>query len=131
MTNEIILTPYQSTVFNATEALLRTQGYLGEALFEDTYVLSKKLAQYIVTSVPANGTVVSSYPTKAYNAVLGISTTTASAGSGTPAAAADLNDLAEEFAGDPPILGELAQGPLLATIDDGRPPANGGSGTAG
>ena len=72
MKDEIILTPYQANIFASAEMLLRTQGYLGESLFEDTYVLSKKLAEYIVANVPANGSNASSYPTKAYNAVLGI-----------------------------------------------------------
>ena len=72
MKDEIIFTQYQADVFSAAERLLKTQGYLGESLFEDTYVLSKKLAQYVATSIPSNGTDVAAFGTKAYNAVLGI-----------------------------------------------------------
>ena len=78
MTNEIILTPYQATVFNATEALLRTQGYLGEALFEDTYVISKKLAQYIQSSIPQSSGNVSVNAMMAYNSIIGTVTGTVS-----------------------------------------------------
>ena len=74
MTNEIILTPYQATVFNAAEALLRTQGYLGEALFEDTYVISKKLAQYVQSSIPQSNGTVSVNAMEAYNHILGVVT---------------------------------------------------------
>jgi len=52
MINEIILTPYQKSVFLAAEQLLKTQGYLNNPLFEDTYVLSKKLTHYVKNSVP-------------------------------------------------------------------------------
>jgi hypothetical protein len=76
MTNEIILSPYQATVFTAAEARLKTQGYLGMALFEDTYVLSKKLAQHIVTSIPPSQSGNTDWSTQhaliAYRAVLDI-----------------------------------------------------------
>ena len=72
MAKEIILSQFQSEIFNAAEQLLKTQGYLGESLFEDSYVLNKKLAQYIVMSVPQNGQVAADWALKSYNAVLGI-----------------------------------------------------------
>jgi hypothetical protein len=93
MIHEIILTPYQATVFNAAEVLLRTQGYLGEALFEDTYVISKKLAQYIQNSIPQSNGTVSVNATMAYNYVTlgGVTGTVSTGGS-----AGAINSAAQE-----------------------------------
>lgn len=76
MAEEIIFSDYQAEVFNEAESLLRTQGYLGEQLFEDTYVLQKRLADWIIDAVPVNGSASSlmSEATNAYNGVLGIAT---------------------------------------------------------
>ena len=92
MIHEIILTPYQATVFNAAEVLLRTQGYLGEALFEDTYVISKKLAQYIQNSIPQSNGTVSVNAMAAYNHILGVVTGTVSTGG----SAGAINSAAQE-----------------------------------
>ena len=76
MAEEIIFADYQAEVFNEAENLLRTQGYLGEQLFEDTYVLQKRLAEWVIDAVPVNGSRSSlmSDATNAYNGVLGIAT---------------------------------------------------------
>jgi hypothetical protein len=49
---------------------------LGEQLFEDTYVLQKRLAKWVIDAVPVNGSRSSlmSDATNAYNGVLGIAT---------------------------------------------------------
>lgn len=76
MAEEIIFSDYQAEVFNEAEMLLRTQGYLGEQLFEDTYVLQKRLADWVIDAVPVVGSESSlmSEATNAYNGVLGIAT---------------------------------------------------------
>ena len=76
MAEEIIFSEYQAEVFNEAEMMLRTQGYLGEQLFEDTYVLQKRLADWVIDAVPVNGSTSSlmSEATNAYNGVLGIAT---------------------------------------------------------
>jgi hypothetical protein len=71
---EIVFTDYQADVFNEAEMLLKTQGYLGEPLFEDTYVLNKRLAEWIMANTSMSGTTVESSATNAYNGVLGIET---------------------------------------------------------
>lgn len=71
---EIVFTDYQADVFNEAEMLLKTQGYLGEPLFEDTYVLNKRLAEWILANTSMSGTTVESSATNAYNGVLGIET---------------------------------------------------------
>tara|TARA_B110000858_G_C17765615_1_gene456900 strand:+ start:184 stop:714 length:531 start_codon:yes stop_codon:yes gene_type:complete len=71
---EIVFTDYQADVFNEAEMLLKTQGYLGEPLFEDTYVLNKRLAEWIMANTNMSGTTVESSATNAYNGVLGIET---------------------------------------------------------
>ena len=85
MAEEIIFTDYQADVFVEAEQLLKTQGYLGQPLFEDTYVLSKRLADYVIHNVPMfggsggarKGTNVMGEATNAYNGVLGIVVETA------------------------------------------------------
>lgn len=76
MAEEIIFSEYQAEVFNEAEMMLRTQGYLGEQLFEDTYVLQKRLADWVIDGVPVDGSTSSlmSEATNAYNGVLGIAT---------------------------------------------------------
>lgn len=76
MAEEIIFSEYQAEVFNEAEMMLRTQGYLGEQLFEDTYVLQKRLADWVIDAVPVDGSTSSlmSEATNAYNGVLGIAT---------------------------------------------------------
>jgi hypothetical protein len=71
---EITLTTYQAQIFKMVEDFFSSKGYLGEDLFEDTYVLQKRLAEYIVGNVSLDRTSESdSYvATKVYNRVLGI-----------------------------------------------------------
>ena len=71
---QIIFTEYQARVFNQTEAMYKTTGYLGISLFEDSYGLSKKTAQVVVSSVPLSGTLnaINQFATNTYRTVLGI-----------------------------------------------------------
>ena len=46
--NEVQLSEYQASVFLEAENILRNDGYLGEDLFEDTYVLQKAMVEYFV-----------------------------------------------------------------------------------
>ena len=70
----IVFTEYQARVFNQTEAMYKTTGYLGISLFEDSYNLSKKTAQVVVSDVPLSGTPnqVNTFATSTYRTVLGI-----------------------------------------------------------
>jgi len=132
MTNEIILSPYQATVFTAAEARLKTQGYLGMALFEDTYVLSKKLAEYIKSNVNPNGGSHSTHSTNAYNYVLGISTSTPSGGGGgTDNNSTIIEDLEDEFLIEEQADVALGPNTGLPPGRGGGNPTTGGSGTAG
>jgi hypothetical protein len=93
MAEQIIFSDYQAAVFNQTTNLLKTQGYLGEQLFEDTYVLQKRTADWIISNVPVMGLVgsvmaeatntyigsVMAEATNAYNGVLGITPNTSPA----------------------------------------------------
>ena len=74
MAEEIIFSEYQAEVFNEAEMLLRTQGYLGEQLFEDTYVLQKRVADWVIDNVPvaADGSTIADEAMMTYNGVLGI-----------------------------------------------------------
>ena len=71
---QIIFTEYQARVFNQTEAMYKTSGFLGISLFEDSYLLSKATANYIVSNIGLAGTVDSINPSasQTYRAVLGI-----------------------------------------------------------
>jgi hypothetical protein len=71
---QIIFTEYQARVFNQTEAMYKTSGFLGISLFEDSYLLSKATANYIVGNIGLSGTVDSINPSagQTYRAVLGI-----------------------------------------------------------
>jgi hypothetical protein len=73
--NEITLTTYQATIFNIVEGYFSSKGYLGEDLFEDTYVLQKKLVEYVVSNVSLNrgSESDSNIANRVYNAVLNIS----------------------------------------------------------
>ena len=53
---QIVFTEYQARVFNQTEAMYKTTGYLGISLFEDSYGLSKRTASYVVSNIPFSGT---------------------------------------------------------------------------
>lgn len=72
----ISFSAYQGEVFLRTEELYRTQGFSNTPLFEDTYVLSKRTAEYISANVSVNGNSVNTDATDVYNAILGISVTT-------------------------------------------------------
>ena len=71
---QIIFTEYQARVFNQTEAMYKTSGFLGISLFEDSYLLSKATANYIVGNIGLAGTLESINPSasQTYRAVLGI-----------------------------------------------------------
>ena len=71
---QIIFTEYQARVFNQTEAMYKTSGFLGVSLFEDSYLLSKATANYIVGNIGLAGTMDSINPSasQTYRAVLGI-----------------------------------------------------------
>ena len=72
---QIVFTEYQARVFNQTEAMYKTTGYLGISLFEDSYGLSKRTAEYIVGGgVPLAGGIsqINNFATQTYRAVLGI-----------------------------------------------------------
>ena len=72
---QIIFTEFQARVFNQTEAMYKTSGFLGISLFEDSYLLSKATANYIISGgAPLSGTVSSINPIAlaVYRAVLGI-----------------------------------------------------------
>lgn len=72
--NEIQLSEYQASVFLEAENILRNDGYLGEDLFEDTYVLQKAMVEYLVMNVPLNGSTadIQSTAREVYNEVLDI-----------------------------------------------------------
>jgi len=75
-TSEIEFSSYQSDVFVAAENLIRENGYLGESLFEDTYVLQKMMAEYVINNVPLSGQTnsITGEALDVYNDVLGIVT---------------------------------------------------------
>lgn len=75
---QIVFTEYQARVFNQTEAMYKTTGYLGISLFEDSYGLSKRTASYVVSNIPLSGTLpaLNGFATQTYRAVLGIATPT-------------------------------------------------------
>lgn len=55
-TKELVFSEYQAQVFNQVENAFKTNGYLGTPLFEDTYVLSKAVAELIIEEIPVTGT---------------------------------------------------------------------------
>lgn len=76
--NEIVFSEFQARVFNQTEAAYRVNGYLNTPLFEDSYLLSKATAEYIITNVGVSGqpSAVNTVAMDVYRAVLGIVPTT-------------------------------------------------------
>ncbi len=76
--NEVQLSEYQASVFLEAENILRNDGYLGEDLFEDTYVLQKAMVEYLVMNVPINGSTadIQSTAREVYNEVLDITPVT-------------------------------------------------------
>ena len=71
---EIELSEYQANVFVEAENILRNDGYLGEDLFEDTYVIQKAMVEYITMNIADTGTTaeISSDARQVYNGVLDI-----------------------------------------------------------
>ena len=69
---EIVLTPFQAQVFNQTIEYFKTTGVGGDNVFEDTYVLQKRVAEYIKGNVTTAGGSASSFVNQIYNGVLGI-----------------------------------------------------------
>lgn len=70
----LVFTEYQAQVFNQTEAMYKTTGFLGISLFEDSYGLSKSTAAYVVNNIPLAGTLaqLNTFAQQTYNGVLGI-----------------------------------------------------------
>lgn len=77
-TGQIIFTEYQARVFNQAEAAYKSNGYLSTPLFEDSYLLSKATATWILENVPLTGTnsSVNTQATATYRGVLGIAAPT-------------------------------------------------------
>ena len=75
---EVIFSEYQARVFNRTEALYKTNGYLSVALFEDSYLLSKATAKWVLENVSVGGTdtMVTGDALSTYRGVLGIAAPT-------------------------------------------------------
>lgn len=71
---EIELSEYQASVFVEAENILRNDGYLGQDLFEDTYVIQKAMVEYITMNITDIGTTaeISSDARQVYNGVLDI-----------------------------------------------------------
>ena len=69
---EIVLTPFQAQIFNQTIQYFKTNGVGGDNVFEDTYVLQKRVAEYIKQNVTTSGGSTSSFVNQIYNGVLGI-----------------------------------------------------------
>ncbi len=70
----IVFSEFQARVFNQTEAAYKTNGYLSTPLFEDSYLLSKATAQYVIEYVPLTGNQASvqNRALEVYRGVLGI-----------------------------------------------------------
>lgn len=70
----LVFTEYQAQVFNQTEAMYKTTGFLGISLFEDSYGLSKSTAAYVINNIPLSGTIaqMNGFAQQTYNGVLGI-----------------------------------------------------------
>jgi hypothetical protein len=112
---EIVLTQFQAQVFNQTVQYFRTNGVGGDNIFEDTYVLQKRIAEYIKQNIPQGGNAPSTFINQVYNGVLGI-TTTAPA----PPAA-----IATVFTEQPPIS-NISDVPVTATAAPVSPAAPAG-----
>ena len=72
--NDIIFSEFQARVFNQVEALYRVNGYLSTPLFENSFLLSKATATYIIDNVGVSGAAggVGSTALDVYREVLGI-----------------------------------------------------------
>lgn len=72
--NDIIFSEFQARVFNQVEALYRVNGYLSTPLFENSFLLSKATATYIIDNVGVSGAVggIGSTALDVYREVLGI-----------------------------------------------------------
>jgi len=73
--NDIIFSEFQARVFNQVEALYRVNGYLSTPLFENSFLLSKATATYIIDNVGVSGAAggIGSTALDVYREVLGIS----------------------------------------------------------
>jgi len=73
---EIELSEYQANVFTEVENLLKTNGYYGEPLFEDTYVIQKDVVEYVKNNISITGDIstIQSEALNVYNTILGINT---------------------------------------------------------
>lgn len=69
---EIVLSTSQAQVFNQTIQYFKTNGVGGDNVFEDTYVLQKRVAEYIKENVGENAPVNSTVVTQIYDGVLGL-----------------------------------------------------------
>jgi len=69
---EIVLSTSQAEVFNQTIQYFRINGVGGDNVFEDTYVLQKRVAEYIKENVGENAPVNSTLVTQIYDGVLGL-----------------------------------------------------------
>ncbi len=71
---EVTFSEFQARVFNRTEALYKTNGYLSVPLFEDAYLLSKATATYVIQNVSSAGTdpEITQAALSTYRGVLGI-----------------------------------------------------------
>jgi len=72
--NDIIFSEFQARVFNQVEALYRVNGYLSTPLFENSFLLSKATATYIIDNVGVSGAAggIGSTALDVYREVLGI-----------------------------------------------------------
>ena len=70
----VIFSEFQAQVFNRVEALYKTNGYLSQPLFEDSYLLSKATATWVIANVSVVGSQpdVTSLAMATYRGVLGI-----------------------------------------------------------
>ena len=71
---EIVLTPFQAQVFEATIEKFKRDGVGGDDIFEETYVLQKRIAEFITTQLAqsSGNQNVSVRATQVYNNILGI-----------------------------------------------------------
>jgi hypothetical protein len=71
---EIVLNSAQANIFNQTIQYFKTNGVGGDNVFEDTYVLQKRVAEYIKENMGGVLTMnTQSAILQVYNGVLGIS----------------------------------------------------------
>ncbi len=69
---EIVLTPFQAQIFERTIQYFKTNGVGGDNIFEDTYVLQKRVAEYIKENVTRSRDAQDIGVNQIYNGVLGI-----------------------------------------------------------